>query len=187
MPQCTSNDFSRTKTINEEKLNIQRIRKDMLKKAFRCADSTLPYENAGVKRDALWQQWGIDSRERFSEYRRKLLPEKIDEIKFKKLDIKFALLLSLFWADNEEQACEAMYAFGQPLTVVPPMFYTVADDIIYGCYRVLQYVYANCSSTSADSQNEKEKKRVDRLLCALDYISDKENAEQNLYAFFFEK
>ena len=136
-----------------------------------------------VTRDSLWHPWGIDWKSRFSEYRTKLFLKK--NVNFKKVELRLAIALSIFCGDTEEQACELMYAFGHPLTVVPSKYFTLADDINYGCYRIIRHVYANCASTASECKEEKEKKRVERLLVALEYISAEENGEQNLYAYFF--
>lgn len=168
-------------------MDIQHIRKDMLKKAIQCADSKLPYHAAGITRDALWQQWGLDARKRFSEYRIKLFSPKKTNIHFKKLELLLALLLSLFLGNTEEEACDAMYAFGHAFIYIPQKFRTSADDILYASYRVIRFVNVNYSSPDADNEIERAKKRVNRLQVALEYISDKENGEQDLYAYFFEK
>lgn len=183
MPQCTSNDSSRTKIITEERIDIQRFRKDALNAALHCVDSRDPYKYAVITRDALWQPWGIDWKNRFSEYRTKLSSKK--KINFKKVELKLALTLSLFCGNNAEQACELMYVFGHVLTFVPKKFFTRTDDILHACYRVIRYVYVNYSSSDADSKEEREKKRVDRLKEAFDYITNEENGEQDLYAYFF--
>lgn len=150
-----------------------------------CANSKLPYHYTGTTRDIVWQQWDIDARKRFSEYLTKLLSDK--KINFKTVELKLALALSLFWANTIEEACEAMYAFGYPLTYIPKKFFTATDDILYACYRTLRYTYVIHSSLDSDNEMCREKKRVERLKTSLDYISDPQNGEQDLYAYFFGK
>lgn len=182
---CTSENLSRTENISKEKNYIQYNRKAMITKALDCDASRLPYKCAGIIREALWQIWQIDPRRRFSYYRRRLSLDNQKTIFFEQLELKLALALSLFVGDTAEEACEAMYAYGHPIIYVPKRFFTNTAGYLYACYRVIRIVYIDHSVSDSDDWMTREKKRVERLIAALEYIQNEENGEQDLCTYFF--
>lgn len=181
MPQCTSDGSSRTDNSKENFLYEQRIRKEALARVFERIDSKFPYQCAGIFRDALWLQFGIDARRRFSYYRNRL---KLQNVFFETVELKFALASILFSFDTEEEANEAMYAFGHPNILVPKRLRRKIDDYHDACYRVIAHVYGQYAISASDDFVKREKMCVDRLQEALKYI---EKEEPKLYAYFFGK
>lgn len=184
MPQCTSNNSSRTDNSKEERFFEQRIRREALSKVLERIDTKYPYQCAGITRDALWQQFGIDARKRFSYYRTRLKLQKNKDVFFETLELKLALASSLFSSDTPEEANEAMYAFGHPNIIVPKRLRRKIDDYRDACYRVIAHVYGKYSISASDDFMKREKMCVDRLHEALKYI---EKEEPELYAYFFGK
>lgn len=160
---------------------------ETLKEALACVASVRPYQCYGITRTALWEGWLIEINDRLYDYKKRLAADKINKQRREKIDLKFALTLTLFKSDSITEALKSMYVYGYRWEIIPSEYREdlYLEDPSYhndACYRVLFYIFAKYTPAASDNDFKREKMRVTRMIEAREYICKN---EPHLYTFFF--